>query len=234
MRGDRGLDFSMQSSESIERKGRLRLNMHQNSVGANLVWRGSAAIVLAIAAVVAACGPGAFEYAIPYRLVEPTAGGGEGTAHEISAYNEPWEISRTIVAGLQTLQLSVVDPELPPLGILPEAKFIRTDFVPAQAELVGKHNAATPSMGLPLNAKYRFGFRLQYSLIAENPRLDQARGGGTDQRKRIALKIWTRLERSGAAGDWHEYPGPYSGEFFASLVCDAVSTRLHSEHGSVP
>lgn len=156
-------------------------------------------------------------YQIPFGY-SSLAAGHEGTRLPILLPEKEAEsFSMALLEALQDMEHSIVEPRQVNVP-LPENSSIKTDPVPLRRTEINDHNAATRLSPIQLNARYRLSYNIRYKLNTSSS-LEQ---------KHFELSIQSKLERSGAAGEWHRYKKPYSSTFFASRLRDHIEKYLLS------
>ncbi len=152
-----------------------------------------------------------------YKTLEPP---NEGVhVPVIPLGEEKHTFSIALVHALQELEYSIISPIVSEGETLPEAQPIETDAVTLNVSNINAHNSSSATNPILSNAIYQLSYKLEYRVNSTS----------AFKKKRFSLKVWAKLERRGAGGDFHEYPRPYSGHFFANQLRDCIESELKKE-----
>jgi len=129
---------------------------------------------------------------------------------------EKQALSLALVRALQGMEYSIVAPTVLIGEPLPEMQLLQTDAVPLSMASIKGHNSSSAIASIPTNALYRLSYELKYSVKPQT----------TLAEKHFSLMVWSKLERRGAGGQWHDYPRPYSGKYFAEQLRERIESEL--------
>ena len=175
-------------------------------------------LAAAIGLLAAMCGPQGwagekrFTYKEPFSLQERGIGANpiEGQL-TLDARDEEPVVSRVLLQTIQGFHLSI--PERPPNAaepLLPKRDY-KTDMAPLSDEEVRKYNASeTGKLVLDGTLEYALQYVVSYEIHVERDRY-------------FFIEIKPKLYFKGAASsEWREYKREYSGDYFASVLMDAL------------
>ncbi len=153
---------------------------------------------------------------IPFQY-KALAAGNEGVRFPVLPLGkEKLAFSSALLDALQKMEYSLIAPNVYVGEPLPETQLLRTDPVPLSSSTINEHNSSSIIGSIPLNAHYRLSYELKYRVNSPSAL----------KHRNFSLMVWAKLERRAAGGQWHEYPKPYSGTFFANRLRDRIVSEL--------